>query len=756
MSSKNNDVMQLEEKVRALEAQVKQLKQKQEESRQLLAAEREKLLLITHQKEFFFTIVQALQLEEDFSKAFNSVLVQIGEYTNVDFIKVWECSQDKLSFEVSYEWYNKGMKPLARSIKSISIDNVSSWLDIFNTEGKICSSDTSTLQPTLANMLIPQGIQSILMFPLLDNKVTVGYISFSFTQKKEWDTNNVEMLKNIVQIISTVKNRHQAYASLLQREKALSKALSENKYQTLKLNLVVKASQMGQWDMPIVKDDPFNPNNEFVFSDKLRDLLEYSEDECPDGFRSYLTAIHPDDRMRVRSAITDHLFDTTGQTPFYEEYRLQKKNGEYGYFLSYGESIRDNAGNAIRTIGAIKDITARKKTEAELVYAKEQAEESDRLKSSFLANMSHEIRTPLNAIMGFSNLLVTKSYPDEKRKILLEGIQHNSNQLLTLISDILDISKIESGQLELSYIWINLNQLMQSVNDTLQLQIKNSNKEINLFCQKPLTDVQARIYVDDVRLKQILINLISNAIKFTNQGFVFFGYTVRADNMLEFFVKDTGVGIAADKQANIFDQFRQEDETISRRFGGSGLGLPISKNLVELMGGRIWFESEKDKGSQFFFEIPYVTQRDDATLDEKLRNANAENIDSIAQLFNGEKILVIDDHEPSYVLVSETLSNYDITVAYECSGRGGIAHVENDPDVALILMDIHMPVLNGVETMKIIKEKYPHIPIVAQTAFALKEDQKKFLTAGFDDYAAKPLKNEDLIRVFKRYFKKMD
>ena len=1006
--------MQLEEKVRVLETQ---LKQEQEENRQLLAAEKEKLLFHTRQKEFFFAVMQLLQLKEDFSKILDAVLAKIGEHTKVDRIKVWERNPDGVSYGVSYEWCEKGVKPSIHLLKNIPVDSVTSWLDVLNTEGKVCSSDISTLPPALSEILIPQGIQSILTLPLSDNKAIVDYISFSCSQKKECP-NTVELLESLVPIISTVKNRRQEHSSLHQREKVLSETLSEKEYQMVKFGLIAKASQVGQWDMLPVKDDLFNSNNVFMFSDKFRHMLGYSEEDFPNVFRSLLDITHPDDKVRMVNALRNHLLDTTGQTPFNDEHRLLKKNGEYGYFQAYGESVRDKDGNAIQTVGALKDITKekeylleiqesekkikekvhwyeflldafyntpisvtdmkknvtflnkaaldivgktreevvgkycgdvwgvdickdkrcgiehlkackgksifhvgdslyttlasyikdrdgnlighvevveditevtkiakekqsqllkldmalkasnvglwdmlvvkedpvnpknpffwsdefrhmlgftnekdfpnmlgswsdrlhpedkertldafakhltdtsgqtpydleyrllknngeygyfqafgasirdndghaiqtagalkditiRKKNEAELIRAKERAEESDRLKSAFLANMSHEIRTPLNAIMGFSNLLVTKNYSDEKRKMFLADIQNNSNQLLTIISDILDISKIESEQLELSYTWINLNQLMQSVNDTLQFQIKNSNKDISLFCQKPLPDVQAQIYVDDVRLKQVFINLISNAIKFTNQGFVHFGYTVRADNMLEFFVKDTGVGIAADKRAAVFERFRQEDETISRRFGGSGLGLPISKNLVELMGGKIWFESEKDKGSQFFFEIPYIAQKNDAISNEKIRNANVENIDSIARLFNGEKILVIDDHEPSYVLVSETLSNYDITVVHECSGRDGIAHVENDPDVALILMDIHMPALNGVETMKIIKEKYPHIPIVAQTAFALKGDQKKFLTAGFDDYAAKPLKNEDLVRVFKRYF----
>ncbi len=667
---------------------------------------------------------------------------------------------------------------------------------------------------------------------------------------------------------------------IAQLEEKLHTLELENANLTTKYSLVTKAAIIGSWDMIINQNAPESlENHEYIWSDEFRQILGFSnEEDFPNTLDSWASRIHPDDDNKRLEALNKHLFDKTGQTPYWVEYRLLRKNGEYGVFEVFGTSQRDNEGNALRMVGALKDITDRRKAveaiefsrqilhtvlnnintnifvfdiktskilfantcakktygekiegkicwqvlqdgmtdlcpfcpraklldsnrrstglcnweyfssynkqwyecydvaikwvngqfahlqyaininerkigEQALIKAKEKAEEADRLKSSFLANMSHEIRTPLNAIMGFSNLLATKNYTEERRKGFLEDIQNNSRQLLTVISDVLDISKIESGQLELSYIWVSLNQLMQSVYDTLQFQAKE--KGINLFCQKSLPDSQTQIYVDDVRLKQVLLNLVSNAIKFTIQGFVHFGYTLRDDKMLEFFVKDTGVGIATDQQTNIFNPFRQENEGTARRFGGTGLGLSISKHLVELMKGSIGVESEKDKGSHFFFTVPYVHSDENQVIQaDKIRTFDVENIDSIVSLFNGEKILVVDDYEPSFVLISEILSAFDVTVHYESCGQDGISFVENNPDVALIFMDIHMPEMNGVETMKAIKAKHPHIPIVAQTAFALKEDQKKFLAEGFNHYASKPLRNDDLMRVLKNVFKK--
>ncbi|MDR0941922.1 MAG: PAS domain-containing protein, partial [Bacteroidales bacterium] len=462
-------------------------------------------------------------------------------------------------------------------------------------------------------------------------------------------------------------------------------------------------------------------NGEYYWNKVMYQLFEYNTNVKP-SIDLYMARVHPEDK----DSVTEAYFNSIQRKDKFltREVRLQFNDGRVKYLYTEIEFFYIN-GEHDRSEGWLQDITARRITELQLIAAKEKAEESDRLKSSFLANMSHEIRTPLNAIVGFSTLLVRKNYSEEKRQLFLDDIQTNSRHLLTIINDILDISKIESEQMELSYIWIDLNQLMQEINDSMQFQIKN--KEVSLFCQKTLPDSQVRIYMDDVRLKQILTNLISNAIKFTAKGFVHFGYTLLNDTTLEFFVKDTGVGIAPENHNEIFEYFRQEDGSTTRKFGGTGLGLTISKRLIELMGGKIWVESEKGHGAQFFFTLPYVPQ--DTTITRPTNTAIVETDEDETILFNGETILVIDDHEASFVLIAELFAEYNVTIEYASSGRQGIEYVEKNPSVALIFMDIHMPQLNGVETMRILREKYPNIPIIAQTAFALKEDRQKYLNA---------------------------
>ncbi len=395
-------------------------------------------------------------------------------------------------------------------------------------------------------------------------------------------------------------------------------------------------------------------------------------------------------------------------------------------------------------LAAVRDVSERRRVEQELRSAKEKAEESDRLKSAFLANMSHEIRTPLNAIVGFSRLLARKNYDQDKRKIFIDDIQSNSNQLLTIINDILDISKIESGQFILNPTPVCINKILQEVYDTMQLQIKD--KDVLLFCEKPLPDTDVTITVDEVRLKQILTNLLNNAIKFTEHGYIHFGYKSIDAKYLLFFVRDTGIGIAPEKHAIIFEHFRQEDDTTTRRYGGTGLGLSISKKLIELMGGTIWVESEKNKGAQFFINVPIIRSIYESVDFEK---QTYDDIDHTA--FNGETILVVDDHTSSFIFISEMLENENVQVIQATSGEQAVEICNNIPSIQLVLMDIQMSGVSGVDAMKQIKAVHPSIPVVAQTAFAQKGDRERFMVQGFDDYITKPLDEQELQTIFTRF-----
>jgi signal transduction histidine kinase len=260
-------------------------------------------------------------------------------------------------------------------------------------------------------------------------------------------------------------------------------------------------------------------------------------------------------------------------------------------------------GKTVGRVWSFRDITDRKKAEAELIAAKEKAEESDRLKTAFLHNVSHEIRTPMNAILGFSALLNEPGISEDDRKQFIDVIFQSGNQLLSIINDIVDLASIESGQMKVSLKQLNINTTLRRLSE--QFSYREKSEKITLSLETPLLQKDAEIVTDGTKLVQIISNLINNAFKFTKRGSITFGYSIR-DNYIEFFVKDTGIGIAHQHLGKIFDRFYQVDSTVSREFGGTGLGLSICKAYAELLGGKIWLESTPGKGTEFYFTIPYV------------------------------------------------------------------------------------------------------------------------------------------------------
>jgi signal transduction histidine kinase len=261
------------------------------------------------------------------------------------------------------------------------------------------------------------------------------------------------------------------------------------------------------------------------------------------------------------------------------------------------------SGKTVGRVWSFRDITERKKAEAELIAAKEKAEESDRLKTAFLHNVSHEIRTPMNAILGFSALLNEPGISEDDRKQFTDVIFQSGNQLLSIINDIVDLASIESGQMKVSIKQMNLNTTLRRLSE--QFSYREKSQKITLSLETPLPQKEAEILTDGTKLVQIISNLINNAFKFTKKGRITFGYSIR-DNYIELFVKDTGIGIPFKHHEKIFDRFYQVDSAVSRQFGGTGLGLSICKAYVELLGGRIWLESSPGKGTEFYFTIPHV------------------------------------------------------------------------------------------------------------------------------------------------------
>lgn len=372
----------------------------------------------------------------------------------------------------------------------------------------------------------------------------------------------------------------------------------------------------------------------------------------------------------------------------------------------------------------------------ELEVAKERAEESDRLKSAFLANMSHEVRTPMNGIIGFSNRLLNPGLTEERKTFYTKTIISCSQQLLKLVNDILDISKIEAGEIKFSSQNFVLNDLLMELFATYKL--KTEENSVNLYLAKGLSDKRSEIISDKTRLSQIITNLVDNAFKFTQQGSIKIGYKLEG-KFLIFCIEDTGIGIPPDMQKQIFERFRQVELDFSKQTGGTGLGLSISKKLVELQGGKIWLTSEYTKGTTFFFSLPYnpVNKIQDIAEDNSIRS----------------KVLVAEDDETNYLLIEEFLADNNLNVIHARNGIEAINLSIKHTDIDLILMDIKMPLLNGYEAAKKIKTKIPNLPIIAQSAYAQEHEIAQFSDENFDGYITKPIDFDRLQSLMNRFIK---
>ena len=389
--------------------------------------------------------------------------------------------------------------------------------------------------------------------------------------------------------------------------------------------------------------------------------------------------------------------------------------------------------------GFTLDITDRKKAEQELLVARNRAERSDKLKEAFLQNMSHEIRTPLNAIVGFSELLNDPVLSGEKHQNYTSIIINSSNQLLAIVNDILTVARIQTGQETTAFLPININTTLSNLYHIFATKAKE--KGIKLTVTLQFTDLDAEIITDATKLNQILSNLISNALKFTHQGRVEFGYKLLS-NELEFYVTDTGIGINKEQQEHIFERFAQADGTISKKYGGTGLGLSISKAYAKLLGGKIWVNSAPDEGSTFYFTIPYTPK--------KIETIHDQNIIHYQVL--GEKIiLVAEDEEFNFQLIREFLPDGKYSILHAKNGKEAVDICRNNSQIMLVLMDIKMPEMDGQEATRIIKGFRPDLPIIAQTAYALTSEREEFMKCGFDDYITKPIHKEEFLKKVDKY-----
>jgi PAS domain S-box-containing protein len=420
---------------------------------------------------------------------------------------------------------------------------------------------------------------------------------------------------------------------------------------------------------------------------------------------------------------------------WYGELQNKKKNGELYWDQAVISAIR-NKKNVITNFVAVKvDITEQKKMFAELIAAKQKAEESDRLKSAFLANISHEIRTPMNGILGFAQLLKEPHLTGEEQTDYIDLIQQSGVRMLNLINNLINVSRIEAGEIMLQVSETPVNELLRDLYAFFKPEIDK--KGLRLQYTTGLPDSESVIETDSGKLIQILTNLIQNALKFTSSGEIDFGYN-RIDGTLEFYVIDSGIGIAPEMKAKIFHRFHQVDNTLTRNQEGSGLGLNISKAYVELLGGTIRVESREGQGSEFYFTLPY-------------RHIFAQNIRIPSPVIQKPVIiapaitvLIAEDDAVSSLLLKKNLAGENINTIFAVNGVEAIEMVRQYHEIDIVLMDIKMPLMNGYEATRLIKELRPDLPVIIQTAFTSKEERENAKKAGCDGYITKPINKIEL------------
>jgi len=459
---------------------------------------------------------------------------------------------------------------------------------------------------------------------------------------------------------------------------------------------------------------------------------------------SQVDLMHPEDQdyqlRREQALVNNGFFET--------ELRLRHKTGQYMNISTRSVTVRGDSGEVLGALTISRDITKLKQVHEDLIKANIGAESSNRLKSNFLANISHEIRTPLNSVVGFSNLLLTNNLSNKVKEEYIEHINHNSEKLLQIIGDIIDLSRLESSQIEITYEEASLSTIVNEIIEEARQIIRRNEKPIILNVKNHFEDAGDLIFTDRIWLKRVLNHLMDNAVKFTLEGSVEFSYLLENQNVV-FKIRDTGIGINKENLGRIFEEFRQEFDGHHRPFEGLGIGLTLAKEVIERMGGSIFVQSEKGVGSEFSFSIPYRPAGS-----TKLKPA-AVSIEHVLKPidWSSKKCLLVDDNKDVLIYLNRILSDTGVSILTARSGFEAIEIIKTNPDIDVVLLDMQMPEMNGIEATKEIRKIRKDIPIIAQTAFIFEDDKDIILEAGCDACLIKPIRREHLLTVMSSFVK---
>ena len=530
--------------------------------------------------------------------------------------------------------------------------------------------------------------------------------------------------------------------------------MEDIKLQLLKLDLMTKAAKIALWDLEVVKGAS---EYRFTWTQEFRKMLGFDDiNDFPDQVTSWSDRLHPNDKEATLAQLTAHLNDHSGQTPYNPEYQLKMKNGEYRHFQAFGETLRDKDGTPLRAAGALVDITERKMMEQAIVTALKDAEAASKAKSNFLSTMSHEIRTPLSAIIGMTAIGKKGSKTEDKDRAL-NKIGDASSHLLGIINDILDMAKIEADKLELSPVEYDFEKMINKVVAIINFRVDEKVQTLDIEIDEKIPPF---IIGDEQRLAQIITNLLSNAVKFTPEGgkirLEALLLNETAENCeLRITVSDNGIGFSNQQHEKMFQPFEQLDSGISREYGGTGLGLVISKRIIELMGGNISVESAPGKGAKFIFTVK--ARRSPKTRVEQANaleaKGQAESSDNSGE-FAGKKLLFAEDIEINREMLITLLEDTGLLIDCAENGQEALDLITMNPGkYDIVFMDIQMPKMDGHEATRRIRAlpDTAALPIIALTANVFKSDIETCLEAGMNDHLGKPFDIGKVLEILRKY-----